>query len=142
MKTWKIWGLLKQDCLILPKYHEMILDFSNCFFQIFLAPQIRYHFAFPVWDSNVNGLAKRYQWTVLPQGMKSSLTICQLYGVNIQWYLLVVHNMDDSMIRHPSIPDLERVSTQLLLNLEKLTLKVAPKQIQSLPTCLLGLYYF
>ena len=47
--------------------------------------------------------------------------------------VLVVHHMDDIMLAHPSLPDLERVSFQLLLNLEKLILTVVPEKIQRVP---------
>ena len=41
--------------------------------------------------------------------------------------------MDDIMIAHPSLPDLERVSSHLLLNLEKLNLIVAIEMILRVP---------
>ena len=49
----------------------------------------------------------------------------------------VVHYMDEVMliimVLYHSLPNRERVSSQLLLNLEKLNLKVAPEKIQSSP---------
>jgi len=75
----------------------------------------------------MNKPAKRYQWTVLPQGMKNSLTIYQLYVVEViqgvPKDVLIVHYMDDIMITHPSLPNLKRMSSQLLLNLEKTQLE-------------------
>ena len=62
----------------LNRYHVMILNIKYYFFQIPLDPQHGCCFAFTVWDPNINKAAKRYQWTVLPQGMKHILTICQL----------------------------------------------------------------
>ena len=49
----------------------------------------------------------------------------------------VVYYMDEVMliimVLYHSLPNRERVSSQLLLNLEKLNLKVAPEKIQSSP---------
>lgn len=47
-------------------------------------------------------------------------------------YVIVVHYMDD-MLAHHSLPDLERVSSQVLLNLEKLNLNFASEKIQIVP---------
>ena len=41
--------------------------------------------------------------------------------------------MDDIILAHLILPNLERVSSQLLLNLEKLRLKLTPKKIQRVP---------
>ena len=73
----------------------------------------------------------------LLQGIKNILTICQLYVIGavqgIPRDVHVVHYMDDIMIAHPSLPDLERVSSQVLLNLEKLNLNFASEKIQIVP---------
>lgn len=75
--------------------------------------------------------------SVLPQGIKNSPTICQLYvAETIQRFprpVLVVHYIDDIMCVHPSLPDLESESSQLLLNLESLNLKSPPEKIQRVP---------
>ena len=69
--------------------------------------------------------------------MKNSLIICQLYVAKaiqeVPKDVLVVHYMDDIILAHPSLTNLERVSSQLSLNLEKLNLKVAPEKIQRVP---------
>ena len=69
----------------------------------------------------MNKLIKTSQWTVLPQGMKNSLIIFQLYVVGaiqgVPRDVLVVRYRDD-MHTHSSLPDLERMSSQLLLNIE------------------------
>ena len=73
----------------------------------------------------------------LLQGIKNILTICQLYVIGavqgIPRDVHVVHYMDDIMLAHHSLPDLKSVSSQLLLNLEKLNLKVAHKGSERSP---------
>ena len=77
--------------------------------------------------------------------MKNSTTIYQLPVAGstqgVPKSVLVVHYMDD-MLAHHSLPDLERVSSHLLLNLEKLNLNDAPKKIQGFSLmCLPGPFY-
>ena len=85
----------------------------------------------------MNKPSKKYQWTVLPQGMKNSLTIYQLHvsgaTQRVPKAVLVVHYKDDIILAYPSLSDLERVSSQLLLHLEKINLKVAPKRFREVP---------
>jgi len=47
--------------------------------------------------------------------------------------VLVVHYMDDIMLTHLRLPDLESESSQLLLHLEKLNLIVAIEMILRVP---------
>lgn len=74
------------------------------FFQIAIAPQDKDCFAFTVWKPNTHKPAKRYQWTMLPQGMKNNLTICQLYVswalVHITKDILLIHYMNDLLLAH------------------------------------------
>jgi hypothetical protein len=69
--------------------------------------------------------------------MKNSLIIFQLYVVGaiqgVPRDVLVVHYMDDIMLAHHNVPNLERVFSHLLLNLKKLNLKIDSKKIQSPP---------
>jgi hypothetical protein len=69
--------------------------------------------------------------------MKNSTTIYQLPVAGstqgVPKSVLVVHYMDDIMLAHHSLPDLKSVSSQLLLNLEKLNLKVAHKGSERSP---------
>lgn len=44
------------------------------------------------------------------------------------------------MIVHPSLPNLEMASSQFLLNLEKVYLKIAPEKIQRVPQAFLGFF--
>jgi hypothetical protein len=60
-------------------YAIRILDLKNCFFNIHLHPKDRERFAFSVPNNNNATHCAWYQWTVLPQGMKNSPTLCQIY---------------------------------------------------------------
>ncbi|KAK4832258.1 LOW QUALITY PROTEIN: hypothetical protein QYF61_021610 [Mycteria americana] len=53
------------------------IDIADCFFSIPLAEPDRKRFAFMIPSINLSEPATRYQWRVLPQGMKNSPTICQ-----------------------------------------------------------------
>ncbi|NXV53684.1 POK19 protein, partial [Uria aalge] len=57
----------------------VVMDLKDCFFTIPLAPEDARRFAFSVPTVNRQAPMQRYHWTVLPQGMKNSPTICQLY---------------------------------------------------------------
>ncbi|NWT49027.1 POK25 protein, partial [Chroicocephalus maculipennis] len=56
-----------------------IIDLKDCFFTIPLHPEDAPKFAFSVPSINVSEPCKRYHWTVLPQGMKNSPTMCQWF---------------------------------------------------------------
>ena len=64
-------ALIPQNCSL------MVLDLKDCFFTIPLQLQDRDKFAFTVPVLNHAQPVKRYQWTVLPQGMINSPTLCQ-----------------------------------------------------------------
>ncbi|NXA20359.1 POK8 protein, partial [Ibidorhyncha struthersii] len=55
-----------------------VIDLKDCFFTIPLHPDDSMHFAFSLPSINNQAPMKRYQWTVLPQGMMNSPTICQI----------------------------------------------------------------
>lgn len=58
----------------LPYY---VTDVKDCFFGIYLHDGGCKHFAFSVPTVNCQAPMKRYEWVVLPQGMRNSPTICQ-----------------------------------------------------------------
>lgn len=71
--------------VMLPKEHDLlIVDLKDCFFTIPLDPRDTERFAFTVPSINKAEPAKRYEWVVLPQGMKNSPTMCQIY---VAWAL-------------------------------------------------------
>ena len=105
----------------IPKhFHCAILDLKDCFFSIPLAPQDKHKFAFTVPLPNNMGPQPRFQWTVLPQGMKNSPAICQMY-VNtavqpLRSSFYILHYMDDILIAHSNPRTLEEGVSLLLQN--------------------------
>ncbi|XP_069631495.1 uncharacterized protein [Haliaeetus albicilla] len=64
---------------IVPKGQGVIMiDIKDCFFSIPLHPGDRERFAFSIPEWNHQAPMQRYQWKVLPQGMKNSPTLCQI----------------------------------------------------------------
>jgi hypothetical protein len=71
-------GLLSP--VAIPKeYYKIVVDLKDCFFTILLHPNDCEIFAFSVPSINCKEPMKRYQWTVLPQGMANSPTLCQKF---------------------------------------------------------------
>ena len=60
-------------------WHIIIIDLQACFFNIPLHPLDQERFAFSLPYHNHIGSHKWYQWTVLPQDVMNSLTMCQYY---------------------------------------------------------------
>ncbi|TRZ06629.1 hypothetical protein HGM15179_020478 [Zosterops borbonicus] len=99
----------------------LVVDLNICFFTIPLHPNDRPKFAFSAPAINNAEPAKRYQWRVLPQGMRNSLSLCQwfvaraLSGVrkqfpNAQFY----HYMDEILVAASSQDELQRIRPQLI----------------------------
>lgn len=91
---------------MIPKHWEiLIIDLKDCFFTIPLHPEDCEILAFSVPSVNKQEPYKTYEWTVLPQSMKNSPTMCQLF---VAWALtpfrqqhpelIVYHYMDDLLI--------------------------------------------
>ena len=83
-------------------WHIIIIDLQDCFFNIPLHSLDWERFAFSLSYLNHIGPHKWYQWTVLPQGMMNSPTMCQYYlaealePVRKQFPdFLIIHYMDD-----------------------------------------------
>ena len=65
---------------LLPKgWPLIVIDLKDCFFTIPLQEKDREKFAFTVPTYNNSQPARRYQWTILPQGMLNSPTLCQYF---------------------------------------------------------------
>ncbi|NXJ03125.1 POK19 protein, partial [Psophia crepitans] len=80
----------------------LVIDLKDCFFTIPLHENDREKFAFSVPTINKQEPYKRYQWKVLPQGMKNSPTIGQYFGASALVAVrqafpdyLIYHYMDD-----------------------------------------------
>ncbi|NXW62204.1 POK19 protein, partial [Eurystomus gularis] len=98
----------------------MTTDLKDCFFTILLHPDDCYRFAFSVPVLNNDRPMQRYQWLVLPQGMKNSPTICQfvvssaLEPVRNQFpEAHIYHYMDDILIAAPMQALIEKVFATL-----------------------------
>ncbi|KFV02605.1 hypothetical protein N340_00513, partial [Tauraco erythrolophus] len=122
---------------VLPKDWPLtIIDLKDCFFTIPLHPADSEKFAFSVPAINKQEPTKRYQWVVLPQGMKNSPTICQLYVASALQPLrdryqkaFIYHYMDDILFAQEtplSHQDLDWIHETLA----KKGLSIAPEKIQ------------
>ncbi|RMB97192.1 hypothetical protein DUI87_26294 [Hirundo rustica rustica] len=114
----------------------LIVDLKDCFFMIPLHPDGRPKFAFTVPTINNAEPAQRYQWKVMPQGMRNSPVLCQWYvahalsGVCKQFPdARVYHYMDDILVATPTQDELLRIQPQLLNALRSHGLQVAPDKV-------------
>ena len=80
---------------------------------------------------------KRYQWKVLPQGMKNSPTICQwfvaqaLSGLREQYPdSYCYHYMDDILLAVSDPTQLDGMERSALCHLKQYGLVVAPEKVQ------------
>ncbi|KFP76548.1 hypothetical protein N311_11043, partial [Apaloderma vittatum] len=127
---------LPSPVMIPEKWDLLVIDLKDCFFTIPLHHDDAEKFAFTVPSINKQEPAKRYQWVVLPQGMKNSPTLCQTF---VAWALqpfrqkytslLVYHYMDDILIAGESINNKELLS-ELAVILQQKGLKIAPEKVQ------------
>nr|AAB32735.1 revertase [dwarf hamster endogenous retrovirus MRS-Ps, Peptide, 213 aa] [Dwarf hamster endogenous retrovirus MRS-Ps] len=114
----------------------IFIDLQYCFFMIPMHPDDCQRFAFSVPSVNYKEPFKRYQWRVLSQGMKNSPTLCQYFvakAITIRdkyqgSYLM--HYMDDILIAHPDIQELDKLFVKLINNLKDHGLVVAPDEVQ------------
>lgn len=113
------------------------LDIKDCFFSIPLHQKDRPRFAFTVPVPNHRGAADRYQWKVLPQGMRNSPAICQLY-VNAAVAPLrdlgyLIHYMDDVLVACETHEKLQYVLSQLRHNLSAIGLTIQNDKVKFEP---------
>ncbi|KGL88802.1 hypothetical protein N301_14804, partial [Charadrius vociferus] len=123
--------------IMIPKeWNVLIIDLKDCFFTIPLHPHDCEKFAFSVPAINKSEPLKRCKRVVLPQGMKNSPTICQLY---VSWALqplwkrfstfVIYHYMDDILIAGKELnPNI--VVPILQQELAKAGLVIAPEKVQ------------
>ncbi|RMC19654.1 hypothetical protein DUI87_03215 [Hirundo rustica rustica] len=111
----------------------LIVDLKDCFFTIPLHPDDRPKFAFTINNAKPT---QRYQWKVLPQGMRNLPVLCQWYvaralsGVRKQFPdAHVYHYMDDILVAAPIQDELLRIQPQLLNALHSHGLQVAPEKV-------------
>ncbi|KFV19648.1 hypothetical protein N340_06937, partial [Tauraco erythrolophus] len=96
----------------------VVMDIKDCFFSIPLHPEDCQRFAFSIPSINLQEPAKRYQWRVLPQGMKNSPVICQKTVVRVLQPVrdnypqaTIIHYMDDILISTSSKERLSQLET-------------------------------
>ena len=100
-------------------------------------PQDVQHFAFTLPSINRQAPAERYEWTVLPQGMKNSPTLCQLYVAEAlqplrrQWTdVIIYHYMDDILFCQKDNFSIQQ-QEYIRHHLQQFGLIVAPEKCQS-----------
>lgn len=126
---------------VIPKgYSVFVIELQDCFSTIPLHPDDRNRFAFSLPSINLQRPYQRFQWKVLPQGMKNSPTLCQKFvdmavsPIRQQFpELLPFHYMDDILIVHSSLMLLNQALDNFIQNLHKYGLTVAPEKIQKDP---------
>ncbi|XP_008562675.1 PREDICTED: uncharacterized protein LOC103583026 [Galeopterus variegatus] len=121
-------------------YNIVVIDLQDCFFTIPLAEQDRWRFAFSLPSPNLQRPYQRFQWKVLPQGMKNSPTLCQKF---VDQALLqcrqkypecyIIHYMDDILLAHYQTELLQQALAELVKDLQQWGLIVAPEKIQQEP---------
>ncbi|RMC20161.1 hypothetical protein DUI87_01007 [Hirundo rustica rustica] len=118
----------------------LIVNLKDCFFTIPPHPDDRPKFAFTVPTINNAEPAQRYQWKVLPQGMRNSTVLCQWYGARALSGFRkqfpdaqVYHYMDNILVAAPTQDELLRIQPQLLNALHSHGLQVAPEKVQQQP---------
>ncbi|KFP70724.1 hypothetical protein N310_11449, partial [Acanthisitta chloris] len=122
---------------MLPQHWSLlIIDLKDCFFTIPLHPQDMKRFAFTVPALNKGEAEKKYEWTVLPQGMRNSPTICQLYvdaalqPIRKQFpHIIVYHYMDDILFAQPQ-PFTTSLIQDIIHCLQEQSLVVSQNKIQ------------
>ncbi|KFP79879.1 hypothetical protein N311_00065, partial [Apaloderma vittatum] len=123
----------------------LIVDLKDCFFTINLHPRDTCRFAFTLPALNRGEPDSRFEWTVLPQGMRNSPTLCQLYvdaalqPLRQQWpHVIIYHYMDDILFAQKA-EFTEQQLHHVISTLAKANLVVAPEKIQrSMPWKYLG----
>lgn len=92
-----------------------VIDLKDCFFSITLQEPDCEKFAFSVPSPKYQGPDKRYEWTVLPQGMSNSPGFCRVFLKNLLQSILIGDKalmyvyMDDIMIGAPNSHDLQKL---------------------------------
>ena len=98
--------------------------------------QDRDKFAFTVPVLNHAQPVKRYQWTVLPQGMINSATLCQEFVAHSLQPLrqeypsyILYHYMDDLLLAAPSIAERDEFFSKVQEALRLYNLQIALEKI-------------
>ena len=122
------------------------IDLRDCFFTIPLDPQDAPKSAFSVPSSNASEPAKRYHWTLLPQGMKNSPSTGQWFVARALFpakerlpHTTIYHYMNDILVATQSGEQMQHAMTIVLECIRSQGLEVAPEKAQeSSPWTYLG----
>ena len=128
---------MPSPAMIPANWNIIIIDLKDCFFTIPLAAEDTSRFAFSVPTENCEEPMQRYHWTVLPQGMKNSPTICQQYVATAltpirQQYpqLVCYHYMDDILLAGKPTENLTLTIQEVINSLNKYGLQIAEEKVQ------------
>lgn len=127
---------LPSPSMIPRDWDVLTIDLKDCFFTIPLPEQDATRFAFSVPSVNKAEPMKRYHWTVLPQGMKNSPTMCQivvgwaLKPVREKWpQYIIYHYMDDILLAGSQLNKPELID-ELTITLKEVSLQIALEKVQ------------
>ena len=122
------------------QYNVIVIDLQDCFFTMPLAVQDCKRFVFSLLSANFKQHNRRFQWKVLPEGMKNSPTLCQKFvdqavqNVRGKYKdLYLIHYMDDILAAHKDRALLQQILSELIEALENWGLKIASDKIQVNP---------
>ena len=103
------------------RYNVIVTDLQDSFLTIPLALQDCKLFAFSLPSANFKQPYRRFQWKVLPQGMKNSPTLCQKFvdqAVQNVKDLYLIHYMDDILAAYKDRALLQQILSELIEALE------------------------
>ncbi|XP_017677374.1 PREDICTED: endogenous retrovirus group K member 25 Pol protein-like [Lepidothrix coronata] len=115
----------------------IIIDIKDCFFNIALHPKDSRRFAFTVPSINAAEPSQHYHWTILPQGMRNSPSVCQRVIAevlpSIRWQFpqtILYHYIDDILLAAESKEQLAQLHRTVKATLSRHGLEVAPEKEQ------------
>ncbi|KGL82598.1 hypothetical protein N309_02029, partial [Tinamus guttatus] len=127
---------LPNPAMIPENWPILIIDLKDYFFTINLHHDDTKRFAFTLPAINRGEPDKRFEWTVLPQGMCNSPTLCQLYvDAALQPlrkkmpHTVIYHYMDDILFSQNNAFTDDQIET-IKATLAQYSLVVAPEKIQ------------
>ncbi|KFP70461.1 hypothetical protein N310_05717, partial [Acanthisitta chloris] len=129
---------LPNPAMIPKNWSLLIIDLKDCFFTIALHPHDTKQFAFTLPALNREGPDQRFEWTVLPQGMRNSPTLCQLYvdsalqPLRKLWRNVIIYHYMDDILFGQSTPFTDCQIAEIKATLEQSSLVVAPEKIQKI----------
>jgi hypothetical protein len=119
-------------------YYKIVVDLKDCFFTIPLYPEDCERFVFSIPAINFKEPMKRYQWTVLPQGMANSPTLWKKFvaqailPVRQQWPMIyIIHYTNDVLMVGKDPQNLLLCYRDLQQASANKGLHIAPEKVQT-----------